>query len=367
MNIPLPVFDLAQISPLLASGPQMNFWLAVVGSCVLWGGLAFAVVTLSVLAFRSVGRLMEALKLAGIRRRRGEAHLALFGKVQGPDADLAAEFLKRVNDRLGKFAFGMQLRGEAAPLEAWAWQTAPEEREGRRALATVERTLTRTEGEVAVWGMTTPARRKQPASLELIIATAARPGRPAAPPRRVKVMGEAATWSGMTVDAVAYLMAKSLQPALGRPSDFRPERLRPIVEALDVLVAAEVPLDAASRAELIDDFAAGALHLGEVLGAAAWLEKAVRARIAALEGMDRGAAPGRWVSAKVDLGRAMALLYEIRFDPVKMQEAIGHLKDGVEALRAEPALIRAEGASRAINRAERALADRRRFSIRWPS
>jgi hypothetical protein len=367
MSLPLPPIDLAEISPLLAAGPQMNYWLAVIGSAVVWGALAFSVVTLSVLALRLLGRMREALKLAGIRRRRGDAHLALFGRVKGPDADVAAEFLTRVNDRLGKFAFGLQLRGEAAPVEAWAWQTQPLDREGREALAKVERKLAQTDGEVAVWGMTAPARRKQPANLELIIATAARPGRPAAPPRRVTVLGEAATWSGMTVDAVAYLMAKSLQPALGRPSDFRPERLRPIVEALDVLVAAEVPLDPNSRAELIDDFAAGALHLGEMLGAAAWLEKAVRARLMALEGMDRGAAPGRWVTAKVDLGRAMALLHEIRFDPVKMQEAITHLKDGVEALRAEPTLMRAEGASRAIHRAERALADRRRFSIRWPS
>ncbi|MEM8921472.1 MAG: hypothetical protein AAGB25_08875, partial [Pseudomonadota bacterium] len=108
--------------------------------------------------------------------------------------------------------------------------------------------------------------------------------------------------------------------------------------------------------------AAGALQMA-FAGEEIWLGRSLDVARRTLNGVDRGAAPERWVAAKINLGRALKLRCERRFDPVMLQEAVAHLTDALEALRAEPKFKRAEAAAQAITEAQRMLGARRRFSI----
>ena len=82
-----------------------------------------------------------------------------------------------------------------------------------------------------------------------------------------------AEWSEALNRAMAYAAAKQFRPALGRPQDFRPERLQPVVESLISILDQKPKADQALLAEMVDDASAGALQLafagavGRFLGA----------------------------------------------------------------------------------------------------
>jgi hypothetical protein len=341
-------------------------WLVGAGLAGLSAITAFISVLFVATVSDGIGRLARLFKLMQVRAARKETHLALIGRFSGPQEKLVRQFVSQAISRSVGFAFGGSVTPINAPVSAEEWLEDGQSRQGKRVFARLLNDLKRTDAEVVLTGRTVPRRGKEPQKTEILIQAAERPGRPAAPPRRLTLTGAPTSWLEAEGDALAYILAKVLQPALGNPADFRVERLRPIVERLEVLSVSPLALDDATKSELADDFAVGALRIGEGMDQAAWLEKAALARTRMLATTERSENLTRWVAAKVDLGRATALLCETRFDPVKMQEAIAHLKEGVEALRVTEPLQLAEGASRALQRAERTLADRRRFSIRWP-
>lgn len=162
--------------------------------------------------------------------------------------------------------------------------------------------------------------------------------------------------------AVVYGAAKHHRPALGRPQDFRAERLKPVVQSLVDILADRPVGDPALMLEMNDDLAAGALQLA-LAGEQEWIERCVDIARAGVAEISRSAAPDRWAAAKINLGRALRLSCDRRFDPVVLQEAITHLTEALDALRAEPRFKLAEAAAQSIADAQRMLANRRRFSI----
>lgn len=217
--------------------------------------------------------------------------------------------------------------------------------------------LSHTETDVVLWPETVRGSR--------VLHIASRPSSPIEKPRapRALVMPkERAAWASALARGVAYAAAKAFRPALGRPQDFRSDRLRPVVESLAEVLAASPKADPALLAEMLDDMSAGALQLA-FTGEPDWSERAVEVARSTLAEIDRGAAPDRWVAAKITLGRALRLRCEKRFDPVLLQEAVGHLTEALEALRAEPRFKLAEAAAQAISDAQKMLSARRRFSI----
>lgn len=169
-------------------------------------------------------------------------------------------------------------------------------------------------------------------------------------------------WDAGLTRAMAYAAAKQFRPALGRPQDFRAERLQPVVESLLSILSEKPKADPALLAEMVDDASAGALQLA-FAGDDSWIDRAVEIARSTLADINRSAAPDRWIAANITLGRALRLKAEKRFDPVMLREGIAHLTEALEALRSEPRLKLAESAAQAIGEAQKLLGTRRKFSI----
>jgi hypothetical protein len=179
------------------------------------------------------------------------------------------------------------------------------------------------------------------------------------------VKGNPRTWSEDEYMAMAYVAGKRLRPALGRPSDFRADRLEPILLSMAKVLDSGDVISGPARTELEDDYAAGALHVGQTMKSAEWLQRSVDFRSSALKTMQRGADPVRWAQAKIDLGRAMCGLCEQKFEPGTLQNAMTHIREGIDSTKSDRRMQLAETGFEALQRAEQMLADRRRFSIRW--
>lgn len=173
---------------------------------------------------------------------------------------------------------------------------------------------------------------------------------------------ERSAWNATLLRAMAYAAAKQFRPALGRPQDFRSERLQPVVESLLTILREKPKADPKLLAEMVDDAASGALQLA-LSGDDAWLDRSVDIARSTLAEVNRSAAPDRWIAANITLGRALRLKAERQFDPVMLREGISHLTDALEALRSEPRFKLAESAAQAIGEAQKLLGTRRKFSI----
>lgn len=172
-------------------------------------------------------------------------------------------------------------------------------------------------------------------------------------------------WDEADLRAIAYVAGKRLRPALGKPGSFKPERLAPIIESMGHILAADQVLSGKAQAELEDDYAGGALHLGAHLENTDWLEASVIQRLQTLEQIKQSDDRMRWAQTKIGLGRAMTLQCGQTFDPQKLTEAMTHIREGVDAVKSDPHLQLAETGFEALKLAEKLLADRRKFSVRW--
>ena len=163
----------------------------------------------------------------------------------------------------------------------------------------------------------------------------------------------------------AYLLAKRLQPSLGRPADFRAERLEPVARQLETLLEAGRELAPRVRNEIEHDFSAAALHVGESGAEGVWLDKVIELRRATLERLGNTPQAGIWAAAKLDLGRAMIAKASRSFDPAIVSEGSHHLREAIEILKADPSIRRAEDAMRTLDSARNLTANRDRFSINF--
>jgi hypothetical protein len=182
------------------------------------------------------------------------------------------------------------------------------------------------------------------------------------PPVTLAMPKESAAWNEALSRAMAYGAAKQFRPALGRPQDFRPERLHPVVESLLSILKQKPKADSRLLAEMIDDASGGALQLA-LAGDDAWVDRSVDIAKTTLAEINRSASPDRWIAANITLGRALRLKAEKKFDPVMLREGIAHLTEALEALRSEPRFKLAESAAHAIGEAQKLLGTRRKFSI----
>lgn len=163
----------------------------------------------------------------------------------------------------------------------------------------------------------------------------------------------------------AYLLAKRLQPSLGRPADFRPERLEPVAAQLETLLVGAQDLNPIVRNEIERDFSAAALHVGEAKKDAVWLNKVIEIRKVTLERLGEKPQQGVWAEAKLDLGCAMIACAAASFSPAMVTEGSHHLREAIEVLKAEPSIRRAEDAIRTLESARQLTAARDRFSINF--
>jgi hypothetical protein len=218
--------------------------------------------------------------------------------------------------------------------------------------------LQRTEADLIIWADT-------PKGTRGAVCIASRSTNPSEPARASQVLTmprKRSEWTEALSRAMAYAVAKQYRPALGRPQDFRAERLMPVVEILLAILQQKPKADPRLLAEIVDDTSSGALQMA-ASGEVDWLDRAVEFTRTTLDTISRSAAPDRWISAKVNLGRALRLRAERRFDPVVLREATAHLQEALEALRSESRFRLAESAAQAIADAQKLLSGRRKFSI----
>lgn len=224
--------------------------------------------------------------------------------------------------------------------------------------ADAERLLKRTDADLILWA-------ESPRGAKGVARILSRPSNTfetQRPPVTLAMPKERKEWNDPLSRAMAYAAAKQFRPALGRPQDFRAERLQPVVESLLSILAQKPGADPKLLAEMVDDASSGALQLA-FAGDDSWIDRSVEIARSTLVEINRSAAPDRWIAANITLGRALRLKAEKQFDPVMLRESMTHLTEALEALRSEPRFKLAESAAQAIGEAQKLLGTRRKFSI----
>jgi tetratricopeptide (TPR) repeat protein len=266
-----------------------------------------------------------------------------------------------IEDNFGMFSFEQDVRVDLFPikLKTVSPKAHPETR--RRIAVEAAEALERSAADVIVWG-----KRNMLGKLDLRLTTL--PGYGRTHEVQDFVLGWRVGRPDETVQrALAFALARKARPVLHRPQDYKPDRLQPIVEALNKMVEAR-PAEISENLQLdiLSDFASGALSLGERGGHIKYLSKALDARQRYLDAVDRTTDPGAWGAAQQEIGRALTALGEREGARDKLEEGASRLRLAMDALRSTDSLQQAEVALRALQRAEQTLQQRRRVGLRWP-
>jgi hypothetical protein len=302
-----------------------------------------------------------AIRAQALKRVKDHRALVLVGFIDGGPIGLRAEMKRAVEDNFGLFAFQGEVVVELFPVRLPTLSSKARGETRRRVAQAAVDVLEKSSADVIVWG-----RRTMSGVLDLRMVTTPAFGR-VANADVVQLLWRKGRPIEAVRQAIAYACARRARPVLNRPQDYKPERLQPIVEALDELVEDTPPeLSDSVMMDILSDFASGALSLGERGGNARWLQKALDARQRYLDGVDRSVDPGAWGAAQQEIGRALAALGEREGARDKLEEAVTRLRIAMDALRATESLQHAEVAMRALQRAEQTLIQRRRIGLRWP-
>ncbi|MCR9269033.1 MAG: heme biosynthesis HemY N-terminal domain-containing protein [Hyphomonadaceae bacterium] len=161
-----------------------------------------------------------------------------------------------------------------------------------------------------------------------------------------------------TSRVVAYLVARAIQPGLSDGTAFRPDKLAPVADLLMECLQGRDQLPDRTLLTLETDYCSMAL----ALETDAHLQRVIemrRRRLAADESMH----PTFEIQARIDLGRALLMQSKTNFDPVRVREAMDHLKIAVDRLKADPTLRLAQATNIAVQQGQAMLSNRKRFSV----
>lgn len=336
---------------------------------VVMGFLSMALSALLISAFWIIYGMMkasaaarEALRAQALKRHKDHRALVLIAQIEGAGGQQRQELQTAIEQNFGLFAFQGEVQVDQFPkrLPVLAMSAHAERR--RRLAVEAADVLERTAADVIIWGK----RSMLTGKLDLRMVESSSYGR-AAELQGIQLSWRVGRPDPSTAQALAFACARRARPVLNRPQDYKPEKLQPIVEALDKLVT-EQPSGVSEGLlmEILSDFASGALSLGERGGHIRWLQKSLEARQHYLDRVDRSADPGAWGAAQQEIGRALAALGEREGARDKLEEAASRLQLALDALRATESLQHAEVAQRALQRANNALQQRRRIGLRWP-
>ncbi len=302
-----------------------------------------------------------ALRAQALKRSKDHRALVLIAEIEGGGRELRQEMKEAVEDNFGMFSFENNVQVDLFPIKLKTVPARAHPETRRRIAVEAADALERSAADVIVWG-----RKSITGKLDLRVTTLPGYG------RTHEVQDFQLGWRVGRPDeavqrALAFALARKARPVLHRPQDYKPDRLQPIVEALDKMVEAR-PAEISENLQLdiLSDFASGALSLGERGGHIKWLSKALDARQRYLDRVDRTTDPGAWGAAQQEIGRALTALGEREGARDKLEEGAARLRLAMDALRATDSLQQAEVALRALQRAEQTLQQRRRVGLRWP-
>ncbi|MDJ0920367.1 MAG: hypothetical protein QNI84_04510 [Henriciella sp.] len=328
---------------------------SIAGSA-LWSAIGFGVCALVILivlamilrqvfkAFRAVSRLMA-------KRRRRDAQgygLSLAPLAGAKSGKTTAALVKSIETDLAEFCFGAPYEIVSAP--------APKVR-GKLGLRDVARRwLENSATDLVVWGHRDSGK-AAPFKLDILSREGSLSAEEAVY-SRVQLPADYAKASPAIRTCGAYLVARALLPGLAQATTFRAEKLAPVAAHLATFLEEAEALPAETALLIERDYCAMALHIGTE----AHLQSVVSLRTARLSAPGH-LATSEQISARIDLGRALLAISEIKFDPKRIRSAMDHLKIAVELLRGDPSIRLATETTAAVQKGQAMLQARRRFSV----
>lgn len=336
------------------------------GLAVIGAAASFAVVGLVLIyLLRAIAALIGASDKSSNRAIRKAAqepgYRVMVGDIDGPQGNAARDFVEKAFEKnCGAFSFGARFMLFRV--------ASPGGRPEGETLAKARRRLEKTGADMLIWG----ARIGDDVDgLRLFGVTRGGNLTPQqARPFAFSLPGRLRQLEDVHSRAVAYLLAKRLQPALSRPEAFREEKIAELGatldEILDELAGEEViALPAGVHREVETDFSAITLHLSDRQPRMDWLEKLISRRRATLETLKGKVETDAQIDARLDLGRALIKRAEVSFDPVALREASVHLNSAIDQLRQHDVIRKAQNASDALARAQSLVETRRRFAVNF--
>lgn len=335
--------------------------LAVVGAAAIFAVAGLILIYL----MRALSAIFGSSDKASNRkiRKAGQepGYRILIGDVDGPQGHSARSMIEKAfTEHCGSFSFGAQFMLFRV--------ASPGGRPEGEALVRARKRLERTGADMLIWGA-----RLGDDEDGLRLFGISRGGNltpQQARPFAIALPGRQRQYEDVHARAVAYLLAKRLQPALSRPEAFREEKIAELGATLDEIldglaVEGVMPISEPVRREIETDFSAITLHLSDSQPRREWLEKLITRRRATLETLKGQIDTEAQIDARLDLGRALIKRAETTFDPVALREASVNLNAAIDALRQHDVIRKAQNATDALSRAQSLVETRRRFAVNF--
>ena len=336
--------------------PMTDWYQANIAVSQIWGLIGFvtALLLASVVfyvVFRTITKVVSACSnwMASRRRKSQQGYGIGISPLKGPKGKAQTKALMTaLNDHLADFSFGAPFEILKAP--------APRAKgaKGLRADATLW--LERASTDLVLWGGRS-GKKVDSMDVEVLSLEGS-----LAPREAVHSEGKMPLITDAnritTGPVAAYLVARALQPGLATAASFKAEKLAPVAETLFMCLQDRENLPERTQLTLETDYCAMGLHIG---GQEHFLRVA-ELRRKRLSG-DQALAYDVEVPARIDLGRALLGLSNIKFDPVRVREAMDHLKAAIDLLRTDPNIRLAQATSNAVQRGQAMLENRKRFSV----
>ncbi len=258
-----------------------------------------------------------------LREESGARFAVLFAPIEGDRRDELTDIVQMALTRYAPaFLFDREVAVARPDLELRGAESADEAREWSR----------RSDADLVLWGCW---RRREPLMRLYFLTAKARGEEGAAQEIRFVPPADFEERDRLAA-GVAYVFARTALPCADNADRYRPEKLMPVLDALDRL-AADPPkgLGAVFEKVLRDDAAKIALSVGRRLNDADTLRRASRLRLRILAEIDRDLDPRDWAVARLESGRAHLILGRVEADAKRLDSAIEAFVESGEMLSGE--------------------------------
>ena len=340
----------AQFSPLI------EWFNTYVSGSVIWSGLGLVTALLAVLVLiyfmiKAFAGLVTTIStaLASRKRRSTQGFGIAIAPVIGPGgAKQTKAVIAALEDHLALFTFGSPFEIVRAP------RIRAKGAKGLRASATTW--LEKSSTDLILWGHRKRGK-AAPTQVEVLsLGGSLKPDDAMHSEGLLPFIDKANPDTASK--AVAYLVARALQPGLADGTAFRAEKLEPVAAILIDCLQDSGALPERTQLTLETDYCSMAL----ALGGAEHLTRVVESRRRRLAG-EAPLLPAFEIQARIDLGRALLRQAQTNFDPIRVREAMDHLKVAVDRLKVDPILQLAQATNQAVQQGQAMLANRKRFSV----
>ncbi len=322
----------------------------------LWAGIGLAAAGLVALyiiwiLLKIVGRLFGAIRdnMASRRRRQTQGYtLGVAPLPSGRGRKISKALIQALQAHMSDFSFGAVVDVIRAPAPSVGNVM------GQREVA--RKWLRTSSSDLIAWGYRERGKR---APFKINMLSCEGSLTPAeARSAQVQLPHDYHKASATVQKLGAYLVARSLQPGLAAATAFKAEKLVPVAKFLAEVLSNPGSLPVATIDMVEADYCAMGLHIGGIdhLQAVAALRRGRLAR-------EDQQSIDTQIEARIDLGRALLAMSGHSFDPVRVREAMDHLKAAVDMLRDNPTIRLASQTSAAVQQGQAMLQNRQRFSV----